>query len=72
MDTKFASQERQDVGSPATFLVDVIPDVEPNEQGIKSISRRLSVKLALSGTISYNVGKDMLKQISKMNANSFL
>ena len=72
LDDEFASQEMQDVGSPATVPVDVIPDVAPNEQGIESTSRKLSVKLALSRKISYNVGKDMLEKISKMDANSFL
>ena len=72
-DKDVTKQEEQDVQFPANVSVNVIPDVVADEQvGNESISRRLSVLLALSRKIPYNVSKDVLECISKMDANCLL
>ena len=72
-DKDVTKQEEQDVRSPVNVSGDVIPDVVADEQlGNESISRRSSVLLALSRKIPYNVSKDVLERISKLDANCLL
>ena len=72
-DKDVTKQEEQDVRSPVTVSVDVIPDVVADEQlGNESISRRSSVRLALFRKIPYNVSKDVLERISKKGKSYLL